>query len=136
MSNERYTFLSPEWIEKARALREAARAEEPAPAVELRMNLHVADVPTAPGGLEAHLDTSGGIIDVDLGALERPDVVVRLDYSTAYAILVEGNGDAAMQAFLAGKIQVEGDLSKLLAFQASPVDAEKGVGAQIRAMTA
>jgi putative sterol carrier protein len=47
---------------------------------------------------------------------------VTIDYATAKAILVEGNPQAGMQAFMAGRIKVEGDMTKLLALQGAPAD--------------
>jgi putative sterol carrier protein len=42
-----------------------------------------------------------------------------------------------MQAFMAGKVRVEGDMTKLLAFQAAPPSpSEADVSAQIREITA
>ena len=35
------------------------------------------------------------------------DLTVTVDYETAKAILVEGNAQAAMQAFMAGRIKIE-----------------------------
>ena len=43
-----------------------------------------------------------------------------VDYDTAKAILIEGNPQAGMQAFMAGKVRVEGDMAKLMALQATP----------------
>ena len=43
-----------------------------------------------------------------------------VDYVTAKAILVDGNAQAGMQAFMAGKVRVEGDMTKLMALQAAP----------------
>jgi hypothetical protein len=133
---EQYAFLSPEWIEAARQLRAEAAGSEPTPTVEIRMNLVIADVPDRTEPIEAHLDTTQGQIDLELGLLDSADVRVRLDYDTARAILVDGNGEAAMQAFLAGRVQVEGDMTRLLQFQSMPVNPNGGVAAQIRAITA
>ena len=47
-----------------------------------------------------------------------------VDYVTARALLVEGNPQAAMSAFMAGKIRVDGDLAKLMAVQGASPDAE------------
>jgi len=49
-------------------------------------------------------------------------VKVTLDYETAKAILVDQNPQAGMQAFMAGKVKVEGDMTKLMAMQAAPPD--------------
>ena len=54
-------------------------------------------------------------------------MTVTLDYETAKAIFVEGNPQAGMQAFMAGKIKVQGDMTKLMAMQSgapSPEQAE------------
>ena len=70
------------------------------------------------------------------GHLDSPDLTVTLDYATAKAILVEGNPQAGMQAFMAGKIKVDGDMTKLMAMQAGPVDpAAAKVAAEIQAIT-
>ena len=45
-----------------------------------------------------------------------------LDYATAKAIFVEGNPQAGMQAFMAGKVKVQGDMSKLMAMQQTTPD--------------
>jgi putative sterol carrier protein len=55
----------------------------------------------------------------------------------AKAILVEGDPNAGFQAFMQGKIKVEGDISKLMALQTitpDPVAAE--IGARVQAITA
>jgi len=46
-----------------------------------------------------------------------PELTVTLDYATAKAILVDGNPQAGMQAFMAGKIKVQGDMTKMMAMQ-------------------
>jgi putative sterol carrier protein len=56
---------------------------------------------------------------------------VTLDYETAKAVLVDGNMQIAMQAFMAGKIKAEGDLTKLMALQASGVSAVDPTAAEI-----
>jgi hypothetical protein len=117
-----YPFLSPEWTEAARELRaEYADTVPPAP-VTMRMNLVVNDVPFGDGPLDAHLDTTNGDFVLEHGHLEGADLKVTIDYATAKAILIEGNPQAGMQAFMAGRIRVEGDMSKLLALQGTPAD--------------
>jgi putative sterol carrier protein len=117
-----YQFLSPEWTEEARKLRiEFADRVPPLPAT-MRMNLVVNDVPFGDRSLDAHLDTSWGEFVLEEGHLETADLKVTIDYDTAKAIFVEGNPQAAMQAFMAGRIRVEGDMSKLLALQGAPTD--------------
>jgi hypothetical protein len=117
-----FQFLSPEWTDEARKVRlEFADRVPPLP-VTMRMNLVVNDVPFGEGTLDAHLDTSGGEFVLENGHLEGADLKVTIDYGTAKAIFIEGNPQAGMQAFMAGRIRVEGDMSKLLALQGAPTD--------------
>lgn len=133
----KHAFLSPEWIVAARTVQEEHAQGADAPSTSVRMNLVVEDVPFGTPRLDAHLDTSGGMIDVDLGHLDSADVKVTLDYMTAKAILVDGDGQAALQAFMSGRIRVEGDMGKLLAFQGAPITGDALAAAErIRAITA
>ena len=86
------------------------------------MNQVITEVPFGEGTINAHLDTSDGGMNMGEGHLDSPDLTVTLDYATAKAILVDGNPQAGMQAFMAGKIKVEGDMTKLMAMQQAPVD--------------
>jgi hypothetical protein len=117
-----YQFLSPEWTEEARKVRAEFADRAPAAPVPMKMNLVVNDVPFGDGPLDAHLDTTSGELVLDAGHLDPADLKVTIDYVTAKAILVEGNAQAGMQAFMAGRIKVEGDMSKLLALQGAPAD--------------
>jgi len=55
---------------------------------------------------------------------------------TAKALLVEGDPQAGMQAFMAGKIKVDGDMSKLMALQATPPDpTSQEIASRIRSIT-
>jgi putative sterol carrier protein len=63
------------------------------------------------------MDTSDGEMKMDLGHVDDPDLTVTLDYETAKAILVDQNPQAGMQAFMAGKVKVQGDMTKLMAMQ-------------------
>lgn len=118
---EQHKFLTPEWVAAATKLRDDLGDEVPAPAHSVRMNQVVTDVPSdvSDGDVKAFMDTSDGEMKMDLGELDDPDLTVTLDYATAKAILVDGNPQAGMQAFMAGKIKVQGDMTKLMAMQAS-----------------
>jgi putative sterol carrier protein len=117
-----YPFLSDEWIEEAHAIRAELHDKGPAVVQEVRMNLVVTDLPFGDGDLQAHLDTTSGRLTLDKGHLTGPDLTVTVDYETAKTILVDGNPQAGMQAFMAGRIRVEGDVAKLLALQSVPPD--------------
>lgn len=134
-----YKFLTPEWVAEAKRIRAEAADSLPAPAHSVRMNQIITEVPAdvADGDLKAYLDTSGGSTEMDLGELENPDLTVTLDYATAKAILVDGNPQAGMQAFMAGKIKVQGDMAKLMAVQGGGIDAgAQEVQAKIKEITA
>jgi putative sterol carrier protein len=79
-------------------------------------------VPFGGGTIDMHMDTSGGDVELDLGHIDNPDLTVTLDYETAKAIIVDQNPQAGMQAFMAGKIKVQGDMTKLMAMQSQAPD--------------
>lgn len=115
-------FLTPEWIEAARAIRTELTAKATVKPPPLRMNQIVTDVPFGDGTVHAHADTTSGELVLELGHLEDADLTVTLPYDTARSLLVEQDQQAAMQAFMSGRIKVEGDLMKLMALQTAQVD--------------
>ena len=119
-----YPFLSDEWLQEARRIRAEYEGESLAIPHAVRMNLVVTAVPFGDGDIDAHVDTSNGQLVLDTGHLENQDLTVTVDYDTAKAILVDGNPAAGMQAFMAGKVRVEGDMAKLMALQAAPPGAD------------
>ncbi len=112
-----YQFLSDEWLEQTRKLREEYRDQVPEVPVTVRMNQVINEVPFGDGVIYAHVDTSSGVLEMETGHLESPDLTVTLSYSTAKAILVDGDAQAAMNAFLSGRIKVDGDITKMIALQ-------------------
>ena len=115
-----YPFLSDEWLEEARRIRAEYEGKAMSFPHAVRMNLVVTVVPFGDKDIDAHMDTSTGELVLDVGHLETPDLKVTVDYDTAKAILIEGNPQAGMQAFMAGKVKVEGDMAKLMALSAGP----------------
>ncbi len=115
-----YPFLSDEWLDEARKLRAEYADLAPNTPHSVRMNLVVTGVPFGDKEIEAHLDTTSGQLVLDTGHVENHDLKVTVDYATAKAILIEGNPQAGMQAFMAGKVKVEGDMGKLMALTATP----------------
>lgn len=113
-----YAFLSPEWISAARDLRVEYADQMPDSPVETRINVVVTDIAHRDDGtLEGHIDTSQGQTLIEEGHVEDPELTVTVDYDTAKAAFVTRDQQAVMEAFLTGKILVEGDASKLLALQ-------------------
>ena len=129
-------FLSDEWMAEAKKIREEFAGKGTPPAHAVRMNQIITDVPFGDGTINAYMDTSGGDIDMELGHLENPDLTVTIDYETAKAIFVDGNPQAGMQAFMAGKIKVQGDMTKLMAMQSgTPDPTAQEVAARIKEIT-
>ena len=119
-----YPFLATKWLDEARRLRAEYEGKTPPISHVVRMNLVVTDVPFSEEDILAHMDTSGGELVLDTGHLEEQDLKVTVDYVTAKAILIEGNPQAGMQAFMAGKVRVEGDMASCMALQATPAAAD------------
>ena len=130
-----YPFLSDEWIAAAREIREDHEGTAAVPHV-MKMNLVITEVPFGEGTIDAHMDTTNGELELDTGHLEGEDLTVTVDYVTAKAIFVDGNPQAGMQAFMAGKIKVQGDMTKMMAMQtAQPDPAQLEMAAKISAIT-
>jgi hypothetical protein len=133
-----YPFLSDEWLDEARKIRAEYEGKTPPISHVVRMNLVVTQVPFSEEDVLAHMDTSSGEMVLDTGHLEDQDLKVTVDYDTAKAILIEGNPQAGMQAFMAGKVRVEGDMAKLMALQATPAAADPSaaeLATRLREMT-
>ncbi|MGA2804238.1 MAG: SCP2 sterol-binding domain-containing protein [Acidimicrobiales bacterium] len=134
---DKLLFLSDEWTAEVKRLHAEVVTEPPAPTQSVRMNLVLTQSPLGDGTLEAHVDTSSGELVVETGHVDSPDLTVTVDYDTAKAILVDGDAQAAMQAFMSGRIRIDGDMTMLLALQSSPVDpVHQELAARVREITA
>jgi len=131
-----YLFLSEEWLDEARAIRAEYEGRGGGIDHAVRVNLIVVEVPFGEGAVHAHADTSTGELILDMGHIEAADLLVTIGYEIARAMLVEGNPQAGLQAFMQGKIKVEGDIAKLMALQTvSPDPTATEIAARIQAMT-
>lgn len=133
-----HAFLSPDWMAAARSLRDTLPKPSAAPPVAVRMNLLVTDSPFASDVL-GHIDTSAGEVVIEDGHLDGPDLTVTVDYATARSIFIDQDAAAAMQAFMGGRIKVDGDISKMLAMQAAasaPDDNAQALATALRDITA
>jgi len=132
-----YPFLSTEWMDAAKAIREKY-ADQAAPiTVSVRMNQVITDVPFGEGDVKMYLDTSSGSLVMESGELETPDLTLTTDYETAKKVFVDQDQAAGMQAFMAGKIKVQGDMMKMMAMQTGmPQDeATKAAAQEIKDIT-
>jgi len=110
-----FEFLSPEWVDAARALHDEVKGDVPPPAVPVQVNLVITGVPFDDGdALEAHIDTSDGELSLDYGHLAGGEVTVTVSYEVARQLIVDRDPQGAMQAMLSGKLAVEGDMTRLL----------------------
>jgi len=131
-------FLSDEWMTEAKAIRAKYEGQTGKVAQSIKVNQVITDVPFGDGNINSYIDTSSGDVVMDLGSLEAPDVTVTTDYATAKALFVDQDQAAAMQAFMTGKIKVQGDMMKMMALQtAMPTDdASKAIAEEIKSITA
>ena len=118
--SEKLPFLSDEWFAVVEKLVEDHGAEAPAHANVL-VNLIVKDTPFGPER-HMHMGTQDGKGHWGIGLADSPDVSLTTDYGTAKEVFVSGNPQAGMQAFMQGKVKVQGDMSKLMLLQQAPTD--------------
>jgi hypothetical protein len=109
----KYQFLSDDWFAIVDRLVEDMGAETPSQA-DLVMNLVVTDTPF---GSEKHLHVGArsGRGHWGIGHAADADLTVSTDYATAREILLSGDPQAGLNAFMSGKVMIQGDLAKLLA---------------------
>ena len=135
---EKYEFLSAEWVEAAHGLRDQIEGELDAPAHTVKMNMVVTDAPFQDDDIHSHMDTSSAELQMDLGHLDDPELTVTVDWATAKAIFVDQDPQAGMQAFMQGKVKVQGDMTKLMAMQQGgpPSEAQQQFADALQEMTA
>jgi hypothetical protein len=111
----KHAFLSDEWFAAVGAAiaHHGAAASPPGPNV--LMNLVITGSPF--GDREFHMGSKDGDPLFGQSHLDGADVTLTTDYATARDVFVSGNQAAGMQAFMAGKVKVQGDMTKLMASQ-------------------
>lgn len=113
----KHAFLSDEWFATVEKLIEVHGTDTPG-SIDVVTNVIVTDTPF---GSERHLHmaTRGGRGHVGIGHADDADATVTTDYETAKEMFTSGDPSAAMQAFMAGKVRMQGDLAKMMAAQAA-----------------
>jgi hypothetical protein len=126
-------------MDEAKKIRDEVGGGDSPPPHQVRMNMVIVDCPDGigeGGTVDTHMDTSSGQVELDTGHLDEPDLTVTVDYDTAKAIFVDQNPQAGMQAFMAGKVKVQGDMAKLMAMQQGAPDPKAAeIAARIQAIT-
>src|SRR6476620_7196889 len=112
---DKYVFLSDEWFDAAAKLVAHHSADTP-PGPNLLMNLEVTDADNKT--TEFHMGARDGAALFGKGHIEGADLTLATDIETAREVFVANNPAAGMQAFMAGKVRIQGDMTKLMMAQA------------------
>jgi hypothetical protein len=126
-----HPFLSDDWFAEVDKLRSEA-PEPPAAMKDLTVNIVVEGGPE--GDKELHM--SGG--QFEQGLADAAPTKLKVPYDVAKSMFIDGNQQAAMQAFMSGQIKVEGDMSKLMAMQSAggPSAEQQAFQEKLKALTA
>lgn len=126
-----YPFLSTEWFAKVDEL--IAKAGDLKIPPEMKVVEINITVKSPSGDKQIHL--KDGLFS--RGHRPSATTTLTLDEALARKIFIEADAAAGVQAFLAGEIQVEGDIAKLVAMQTvEPSEPQKQLTKQIAAITA
>ena len=124
-------FLSESWFTQIEGLRDEAPPSV-GPAADLVLNIVVTGAPD--GDVEVRMDKG----NFERGLADDAPTKITVPYDVAKDIFINGNQAAGMQAFMAGQIKVEGDMTKLMALQAgggAPTPEQKEFQAKLQAIT-
>ena len=103
-------FLSDAWLEDVKKISEESGAGGMMPP-GAEINMVITGGPE--GDKELHV--TGG--QFNKGLIDSAPTKLTLPYTVAKDMFINGNQQAAMQAFMSGQIKVEGDMTKLMAMQ-------------------
>lgn len=128
-------FLSDEWFAAVEQLVEEHGTEVP-DQTSITMNLTVTETPFG-DERRMHMGAKDGHVHWGTDHVDDADITLTTDYETAREVFITGDPQAGMQAFMAGKVRVQGDMAKLMAAQASGagLGANGSLAAAIQAMT-
>jgi putative sterol carrier protein len=115
--SEKHAFLSEGWIAAVEVIVAGQDAGTAGAQGNTVVNLVVTDTPFGEDK-QFHMGTVDGAAIMGGGHRDGADVTLTTDYLTAKEVFVAGNPQAGMQAFMAGKVKVQGDMTKLMAQQA------------------
>ena len=113
-------FLSNEWFDKVDSLTaEAGDLNLPPALAGMALNMTV----TESGKEDVNLSLDAGKIQKGLSSNAK--TTLTMDEDTLRKVFLEFDMAAAMQAFMTGKIKVQGDMSQLMALQTARPSAEQ-----------
>lgn len=121
-----HPFLSPEWIAAVAAIRDDYRDQVGTTELEIRANVSVTDSPFEVTTIEGHIDTTGGVLTLDVGHLKESDFALEMQYGVAQQIFVDRDPQAVLGIIIGGQVKLTGDSSKILGLAglATPPDPE------------
>jgi hypothetical protein len=127
-----HTFLSSAWFKEAERLREEINPPVPDAIKNVVVNVVVKNGPE--GDVEARFQ--GGKFERGLAA--SAPTKLTMPYDVAKAMIANNDPQAAMQAFMSGQIQVEGDMAALMQMQMAGAPSAEAVKLQekIKSITA
>jgi putative sterol carrier protein len=106
---DKFAFLSDPWFDAAEKLIQEHKPE--VPPTNLVMNLEVAN---GADTVKFFMGAQGGEVLFGRGASDGADLTLSTDIDTARSVFISGDQQAGMQAFMAGKVRVQGDMTKLM----------------------
>jgi hypothetical protein len=121
-----HQFLSNGWFDEAEKIRAEINPAVPEIVKDLVINLVVKDGPE--GDVEAKLE-AGRFVK---GLADEAPTKLTVPYEVAKKMFIDQDPQASMQAFMSGQIQVEGDMTKIMAMQAAGPPSEEAVQVQNR----
>lgn len=125
------SFLSNEWFDKVAELTQAAGDLNIPPAIaNMTLNMNVS------GGSEGPVDLALAGGKIVKGLSDGAKTTLQLDAETLRKVFLENDIAYAMQAFMSGKIKVQGDMTQLMTLQtARPSNEQKELFKQVLAVT-
>lgn len=122
-------YLSDEWFDKVKELTEEVNPEISPQAAELKINMTVT---SDDGNCDCCLN--GG--KLEKGHLTDAPTKVTVPLVFAKRIFIDQDQAAGMQAFMSGKLKIEGDMSRMMALQGiQPTESQKKLQEMIRGIT-
>ncbi len=111
----KHPFLSDDWFAIVEKLVEEHGPDAPS-GQAVMVNLVITDTPFG-DERTMHMGARDGKGHWGIGHMADADVTLTTDYVTAKDVFISGNPQAGMQAFMAGKVKVQGDMTKLMMAQ-------------------
>lgn len=129
-------FLSDEWLAAAREIYASHEGSTPPATQDVQINVVVTGAPFGDGTVQAHLDTAGSEPGIGAGHIDGATTTITTDYETAKSVFIGGDQSAAMQAFMGGKVQITGDMTKvMMLMQATPDPSTAVIAEELMGMT-